>query len=264
MTRSLLDALRGARIYDLSQPYYVGMPHYPTHPPFLYSLTKRHGDYINPGGSSSAAEAIALGTHVGTHMDALCHFSDGGMLRGGVPAEGRQSYTGGVQHLSIDTTPPFLRRGILLDVAAHAGREALPENFSVTAEVFEAVQGAQGVEICEGDVVLIRTGWGRLFDDAKRFINGVRGPGPELGGARWLSARKPFAVGSDTVAFEKTPSPEMRVHVHLLVESGIHILEALNLEELARDRVWEFLFIGAPLKIRGATGAPLRPIAVVV
>jgi kynurenine formamidase len=53
----------------------------------------------------------------------------------------------------------------------------------------------------------------------------------------------------------------MPVHVHLLVESGIHIIEALNLEELARDRVYEFVFVAAPLKIRGATGSPIRPLA---
>ena len=71
-----------------------------------------------------------------------------------------------------------------------------------------------------------------------------------------------FAAGSDTVAFERVPSG-MAVHVHLLVESGIHIIEALNLEQLAADRVYEFLFIGIPMKIRGATGSPLRPLAIV-
>jgi len=53
----------------------------------------------------------------------------------------------------------------------------------------------------------------------------------------------------------------MPVHIHLLFEKGIHIIEALNLEQLAADRVYEFLFVAAPLKLRGGTGAPLRPIA---
>jgi kynurenine formamidase len=86
------------------------------------------------------------------------------------------------------------------------------------------------------------------------------GPGPELEGARWLSKRGVFAAGSDTVAFERVPGA-MPVHVHLLVENGIHIIEALNLEELARDRIYEFVFVAAPLKIRGGTGSPIRPIA---
>ena len=71
-----------------------------------------------------------------------------------------------------------------------------------------------------------------------------------------------FVAGSDTLAFEKVPAPGMPVHVHLLVEQGIHIMECLNLEELSASRVYEFQFIAAPLKIRGATGAPIRPIAV--
>ena len=55
------------------------------------------------------------------------------------------------------------------------------------------------------------------------------------------------------------PSPTMPVHVHLLVESGIHIIECLNLEELSAAGVKEFLFAAAPMKLRGATGAPIRP-----
>jgi kynurenine formamidase len=90
---------------------------------------------------------------------------------------------------------------------------------------------------------------------------GAAGPGPELEAARWLSERRVFAAGSDTLAFEKVPAARMPVHVHLLVESGIHIIEALDLEELSRDRVYEFVFVGAPLKIRGGTGAPMRPLA---
>ncbi|MDE3167650.1 MAG: cyclase family protein, partial [Acidobacteriota bacterium] len=112
-------------------------------------------------------------------------------------------------------------------------------------------------------IVLLRTGWGAFYGDARRFVNDTKCPGPGLAGARWLSARGIFAAGSDTVAFERVPAAAMPVHVHLLVESGIHIIECLNLEELAGAGVREFLFIGAPLKLRGATGAPLRPLAVV-
>jgi kynurenine formamidase len=89
----------------------------------------------------------------------------------------------------------------------------------------------------------------------------VVAPGLGIEAARWLSSRKIFAAGSDTVAFEKVPNPSMPVHVHLLVDSGIHIIEVLNLEELARDGVYEFLFVAAPMNIRGATGAPIRPLA---
>ena len=68
---ALWDELSSARVFDLAQPYFTGMPHFPTHPPFLFGLTKQHGDFVGPAGHSSAADAIALGSHVGTHIDAL-------------------------------------------------------------------------------------------------------------------------------------------------------------------------------------------------
>lgn len=250
---SLLEQIRNSRIYDLGQPYFPGMPHYPTHPPFLFGPTKKHGEIVLPGNVSSSADAIALGTHVGTHLDALCHFSCGGRMYGGVDA-------GSMEQLSVDTVAPILRRGVLLDIAGQEGTSTLPPDFAMTPHHFERALERQRVNIERGDVVLLRTGWATLWDDAGRYINNVTGPGPERPAAEWLSTRGIFAAGSDTVAFERVPSG-MEVHVHLLVESGIHIIEALNLEQLAAERVYEFLFVAIPMKIRGATGSPVRPIA---
>lgn len=260
---ALLDAVSAARVFDLAQPYFTGMPHHPNHPPFLFSLTKKHGDYIAPGGASSAAEAIALGAHVGTHIDALCHFSRDGKLHGGIDAAPAQSYGAGLSHFSIDTVAPILRRGVLLDIAGQQGVDALPADFAVMPEHLDAASHGAGVRIGSGDVVLLRTGWARFWNDPARYINQVTGPGPELPGAQWLSERGVFAAGSDTIAFERVPAAAMPVHVHLLVESGIHIIEALNLEELAAAKVHEFLFVAAPLRIRGGTGSPIRPLALV-
>lgn len=92
-------------------------------------------------------------------------------------------------------------------------------------------------------------------------MNELRLPGVTLDGALWLSRRGVAAVGGDTLAFERLPSPRMEVHVHLLVEAGIHIIECLALEALSAARVSEFLFVAAPLKLDGATGSPLRPYA---
>lgn len=260
----LLSLIRQAKVYDLAQPYFTGMPHWPTHPPFQFSLSKLHGEIRFGTGASSAAEAIALGGHVGTHMDALCHFTFDGKLHGGEAVAGVQSYGGGLERMSIDTIPPILRRGVLLDIAGELGVDALAEDFVVTPEYLESAAKTHGVEVRAGDVVVVRTGWARYWNEPGRYINGLREPGPEEAGARWLSERGVFAAGSDTAAFERVPSPAMAVHVHLLVESGIHILEALNLEELAAARVYEFLFVAAPLKIRGGTGSPIRPFAVTV
>ena len=237
--------------YDLAQPYFTGMPHFPTHPPFLYSLTKKHGEFTYSQGGSSAADAIALGTHTGTHIDALCHFSCNGFVYGEKPFE--QSYERGISTYPVDTIDPIVRRGVLLDFGDLAADDV------ITAADLERI--SSGLEIGAGDVVLLRTGWARRFEDPKAYVNEVKAPGPDLDAAKWLSARGIFAAGSDTLAFEKVPASDMPVHVHLLVESGIHIIEVLNLEQLGRDGVREFLFLAAPLKIRGATGAPVRPLA---
>jgi kynurenine formamidase len=243
--------------YDLAQPYFMGMPHFPTHSPFLYGLTKVHGEIPLPDGGSSAADVITMGGHAGTHMDALNHFSCAGKLYDGQDVVPVQSYNGGVRHLAIDGVGPIARRGVLLDIARLIGVDALEADTVITPE-----QLAQcNVEIQTGDVVLIRTGWAQYFRDPVKYASALRMPGVELAGAKWLSERKPYSVGSDTLAFERMPSPKMAVHVHLLVKSGIHIIENLNLEELARAGIREFLFVGAPLKIEGGTGAPIRPMA---
>ncbi len=253
----LLHLIAQARVFDLGQPYFVGMPHYPTHPPFLFSLTKQH----LTTGVNSAGDALGLCGHTGTHIDALCHYSRDGQLYGGESVEGAQSFAGGVARLSIDTVGPVLRRGVLLDIAGLEGVEMLPPDFSIGPEHLDAAAAAERVSIEPGDVVLLRTGRDRLWQDPVRYFENAQAPGPEEPGARWLSDRKVFAAGSDTIAFEKVPAAGMPVHAHLLVAAGIHLIECLNLQELARERVYTFLFAGMPLKIRGGTGSPFRPVA---
>ncbi|MDA1235106.1 MAG: cyclase family protein [Acidobacteria bacterium] len=261
MLDQLLDLLESAEIHDLGQPYFVGMPHHPAHPPYQYSLSKAHGEFVRETGSSSAAEAIALGGHVGTHIDALSHFSMCGKFFGGIDAESNQSYGGGMTEHGVDKIRPILSRVILLDVAAYKGKDVLPADFVIDAELLERVAAQQGTEIREGDIALVRTGWAVYWSDAGRYINQLKNPGVNLEAAQWLSSKGVFAGGSDTVAFEHLPSETMPVHVHLLVEKGIHIIEALNLETLAENERYEFAFIAAPLKLTGGTGAPIRPLA---
>lgn len=245
MIQQLLSCFRDARLVDLAQPYFPGMPHWPSHPPFALARTKEHGDYLLPGGASSAAELIALGTHTGTHIDGLGHFSCAGRFFHGAPFE----------HLGIDTLVPILRRGVFCDLAP--GGE-LPQDHAVSAA---QLQAALQAPVQPGDVVLLRTGWGRRWRTPRLFLNQQQQPGLALDAARWLSSRSIFAAGADNVALERIPSPSMEVHLHLLAGSGIHILECLDLEPLAAARATEFIFLGAPLKIEGATGAPIRPFA---
>jgi kynurenine formamidase len=252
-TQTLLDLLTSAKTYDLGQLYFVGMPHHPVHPPFLFSLTKLHGEYIMPNGGSSASESLAMGGHMGTHIDALCHFSCGGKLHGGHEVAGAQSYNGGMKQHSVDTLLPIVHRGVLLDIAGQQNVASLTTAFEITPEHLEATARAEEIEVRRGDVVLLRTGWGAFFQDTARFESQVHGPGPGESAARWLSKRKVFAAGSDTINFELVPSRTM--------ESGIHIIECLNLEQLAAEHVYEFVFVAAPLKISGGTGSPIRPFA---
>lgn len=245
--RDLWRQLAEAQVIDLAQPWFAGMPHWPSHPPFAMARTKEHGDYVLEGGVSSAAELIALGTHVGTHIDGLGHFSCGGQLHAGRTME----------EAGIDRVAPIVRRGVWMDAAP--GGE-LDEAHVIGRE--ELMAGLKA-PLRAGDVVLIRTGWGRRWRDARRFVNEQRQPGIGLEAARWLSSQGVFAAGADNVALERIPSPRMEVHLHLLVEAGIHILECLDLEGLARAGCGEFVFVAAPLKIEAATGSPLRPFALV-
>jgi len=235
------------RLIDLTQEWYPGMPHWPTHPPFAMARTKEHGDYVTADGISSAAELLALGTHVGTHIDGLGHFSCGGAFHQGRPFE----------ELGIGSVAPLFCAGTLFD-AAPGGSLAEGDEISV-----EDLRRAQRGPLHAGGAALVRTGWGRRWHDARLFINEQRQPGLSLEAADWLASHGVAAIGADNVALERIPTPRMSVHVRLLVELGIHILECLDLEELAAAAPSAFTFAGAPLKLRGATGAPLRAFALV-
>jgi kynurenine formamidase len=262
---ALVELVRGCRIFDLAQPFANGMPQSPNHPRFHFALTRRHGDSIRDGGGSAAAELLVLGGHVGTHVDALAHVSQDGMLHGGIDADEAQRGGRFTAH-GIDMVEPFVGRGILLDVAALHGVDVLPPGMVVTAADLEAAAAQGGVVPAPGDVVLVRTGWAWLWDDPEAFVGyttGVPGPGEEAAG--WLARFGIRASGSDTIAYEAIAPgaghSKLPVHRRFLVDEGIHIIETMNLEGLAEARVHEFLFVAAPLKLVGGTGSPLRPLA---
>jgi kynurenine formamidase len=251
------------KVYDLGQPYHPGMPHHPNHPPFAFTLTKKHGDMVYPGGVSSANCLFTTGGHTGTHLDSLGHISLEGVLYGKLEAEKVQDYSTGIRLRGIHTTPPVVRRGVLLDIAGALGKKVLPHAFPVGPEELEKAAKKEKVSIKPGDAVLVRTGWARYWKDPLKFVAHEKGaPGVDLGGAKWLARHKIAFTGSDTTAYEKTPTQDLPVHVHLLARNGIQLMEMLALEELAKDRVYEFLFVALPLKIIGGTGSPVRPVAI--
>jgi kynurenine formamidase len=264
---ALWDRVGRARVYDLARPLEAGMPVSPNHPGFKMALLRRHGDMERADGSSAANEILVLGGHTGTHLDALCHVSYRGRLFGGVDAAEAQR-RGRFDRLGVETIAPFLCRGVLLDVATLEGERVLPPGFPITADHLERAASRQGVEVRAGDAVLIRSGWPSHWSDPETFLGATKGaPGPDESAARWLLDRSVRLAGGETIAFEHIPAGRghalLPVHRMLLVEAGVHILEVLDLGELAADERWEFLFILTPLKVVGATGVPVRPLALV-
>lgn len=268
MTAELLRILAGGiKTYDLSQPLMAEAPSSPNHPDFSMALIQRHGDTVLEDGSSNAAELIVTGGHVGTHVDGLAHFSQDGKLYGDVPADDAQQGGRFTVH-GMESFEPILGRGVLLDVAAVHGVDVLPGGYGIIDKDLAEAEKLSGVEVQPGDAVLIRSGWADNFDDPESFLGYESGlPGPTEQAAHWLVERDIRISGSETTAFEQI-KPDvgydlLPVHRKLIVENGINIIEAMNLSKLVEDGVFEFVFVLSPLKIVGATGSPVRPLAVV-
>jgi kynurenine formamidase len=272
--------VREGRVYSLAKERFRGMPLFPGHPQFevLGYRTPRGlragGDEPwgpgNEAGLGYLSEIVVGTTHTGAHIDAHAHMTigeDDHWYGGSAVAD-----LGDFGPLRGDASelPPILARGLLYDVPAFRGLEFLGQAEPVTVEELIQVGRSQGIEEPnEGDVVLVRTGYMSHWPEAERMAE-HRGPGPDISAARWLAERSVLATGSDTETYEVQPAPDpgspanpQPVHTHLLIERGIYLMESLDLEELARDRLYEFLFVALPLKIRGATGSMIDPVAVV-
>ena len=222
----------------------------------------RHGGHA-PAGRRRIAEYadddFSISTHTGAHVDSPAHLWYGDQLYNGFRSSTVQA--DGADHCGIEQLGPLVGRGVLIDAAPDG---ALEDGAAVTAGDLQRCLERQGTKLRTGDIVLIRTGWWTAR--AGSADNDWRSePGPDLDGGLWLADQDPAAVGADNVAFEQLPAVGDRafpVHELLLRDCGVSIMEGLALDDLAAARIYEFLFVGAPLPIVGATASPLNPVAI--
>lgn len=271
----VLTKIKSGKTYDLSVDYFVGMPsfHMLGDPGYQYWLTHTpHGTVVdNPNGLgedmnrkvSYTGDAISMYTHMGTHIDALNHFGLDGKIWNNF------SYLDhlgdkGWKKTGAETIPPIIARGVMIDIMALLGTEKLVQNYRINAADLQAALLRQKTELRPGDVVLIRTGQARHYAVADKYLHEY--PGINLDAVKWLvEEKKVMLLGADNLSFEAFP-PErvdnwVPVHTYLLAEKGVMFIEQMFLEELAADHIYEFAFIAASLKLKGASGSPMRPVA---
>ena len=217
----------------------------------------------NRRGSNEELVITELG-QVGTQFDGFAHQSIGNDLYNCFQIDEIATRTG-FTNLGVEKVGALMTRGVLIDVAAAKGVDMLPDTYEITASDLQETLARQNVTLEPGDAVIIRTGWGRLWGvDNARFR--TTDPGIGVGAAEWLVRQDPMLVGADNWSVEVNPNPDPQlsspVHQIMLAVHGIHLVEKLKLDELARERVYEFAFILQPLKIQGGTGSTVAPIAI--
>lgn len=282
---ALWAVIRGAKVIDLSHTWDSKSPVAGVNPPYAFSLAATHGktrgSFKDGDQLSFTSETMTWsGQHGAPSIDAIGHIGRDGKLFGGVDAAATTSDLGGIgasgtgAHLGIDRFPNelLINRAILLDVAFGVKGDAtpLPAKFEITAQHLKDAEKRQGVSVRKGDTVFIRTGWGQYFAADSATYAGDDSPGPGLDAAEYLIQTGARVVGNDTLTFEQRPPITMKpkfqvfpVHMRLIADSGIFIIENLNLEELSAARAYEFTVVTPPIKVRGGTGSALRAFALV-
>lgn len=263
------------KTYELGQVYERGMPLYGQR---TYSIL-----IPEPGPAGGNNQLVAndeficaeMG-QVGTQFDGLGHIgkylrmADGSgksVFYNGFTQEDDMRGPYGLRKLGIEKVKPFVTRGVLIDIAGYKGVSRLPHSYEVTVADVKAALARQQIQengIEPGDALLFRYGWSKLWRDPERY--NLNPPGIGLDVAAWVIEKKASMVGSDSWPTEVLPNPnpdlQFPVHQELLTKNGIFNLENMVFEELVRDGVYEFLFIHTPIRFKGATGSPARPIAI--
>lgn len=267
-----LSRVDGRRVFDLAVTYEVGMPCWVeaadpkfdlwmSHTPegtVLDELSGVRGDVHRR--YSYAGSAMNLYTHAGTHLCSLTHFGHHGMFWNGITSAthlGSRGWTvGGV-------APPIAATAVMLDIAALHQVDCLPDSYEITDHDLRAAADLQGTPPQTGDIVLIRTGRMSRWSNRDAFL--ARPPGLGMKAAIYLCEKVgAMCLGVDAggeAIPSSIPDSYLPVHCYLMATAGTPLFENLMLEELSAERMYQLIFVTAPMKIRGSTGLPTRPLA---
>jgi kynurenine formamidase len=200
---------------------------------------------------------------VGTQIDAFAHQMWGDSFYNCFKW-GDIATRGGFKKLGAENIGGMMTRGVLIDVAGAKGVDMLPTSYVITPEDLQQAMARTGVKIHPGDAVLIRTGWTKLVGkENQRYGSANAGLGIAAG--EWLLKHDPMMVAADNCCVEVRPSQpgnSLPLHAMYIIQHGVFLLENLDLEKLAAAGATEFAFIVQPLPIKGATGAPIAPMAI--
>jgi len=267
---AILSRIASGKVYDLSVDNFPGMPglvHLGMGDPDFHLWMTHTPDGLAVEGISITGDehpadlyddAVIMSSHTGTHIDAINHVGYDDRIWNGFE---REKHLGnkGWKKAGTDTIPPIVTRGVLIDVAGWKGVDVLPDSYEITPGDLEGTLAAQGVTLGAGDAVFIRTGRMRHWPDPARYV--PHEPGIAYDGAHWLIEQGAVLIGADNIAVERLPIAGKAVHAYAFAERGVCLVENVWLEDVARDRVYTFALVAAPIKVRGATGSSMRPLA---
>lgn len=242
-----------------------------------YDRVAKAGEF-DPKTYQGAASFTFMHNHTGSHLDTFSHIYRENKIYNNGPAPKPV----GTAHGDAASVKYLVGRGVLLDVAKYKGTDPLPSNYWITLEDLQNTAKAQQVEIQKGDILLVRTGWRKMWFEPgpdgrvdllhTKWHQPQPGVGPDS--LAFFNEMEIVAIGADNAAvewgFPPDPSytrkafgfPRLPLHVDFLWSRGAYIMEILNLDELAADQAYEFLFVLGPLLLKGGIGVPINPIAI--
>lgn len=273
-----LSLVKQGKVYDLSHVLDQDMPVPGFHGSYFantqYTLengVEWHDRVIGKMNNGYSAQnlRLSMSDHSGTHIDQLNHVGEQQESGEFLVYNGIRNLdiidTFGTKKLGIEHMPPLIGRGVLIDVAGFKGVDYLPIGYSISPKELDDTLVSQNVVVREGDTVLVHTGWGRHWHDTAKILSGEPGLGKAC--ADWAVEKNIVSWGVDQFATDPIPfeleGEALPMHIAMLTKSGIRLIENIYMEEIVRDKIYEFCIIGAPLKFKGGTGSPIRLLALV-